>query len=134
MASRVWRPLAVSVSDLARGLRAEDAVAGAQQRARQVVADERPAQRRRRDRRLQVDVDANAAVAQQVDEILGGDVAAGAGRERAAAESADRGVQPGDARGDGGVRAGEPGAAGVVEVRAERDVADQRAKRRRSGR
>ena len=28
---------------------------------------------------------------------------------------------------DGGVGAGQPGAAGVVEVRAERDVADQRA-------
>ena len=40
----------------------------------------------------------NAAVAQQVDQILGGDVAAGARGERAAAEPADRRVQPRDTR------------------------------------
>ena len=96
MASRVWRPLGVSVST-ARS-RAEDAVAGAQQRARQFVADDALRDVGGGDRRLQVDIDVDAAVAQQVDEILGGDVAARAGRERAAAEPADRCVEPGDAR------------------------------------
>ena len=81
---------------------------------------------RRGDRGLQVDIDVNSAVPQQIDQVLGGDVAARARRERAPAQPAHGGVEPGDARGHGGVCAGEPCAAGVVEVCAERDVGDQR--------
>ena len=74
-----------------------------------------------------VDVDVDAAVAQQVHQVLGGDVAGGARRERAAAQPADRRVQPGDARLDRRVRAGQPGAAGVVEMPAQWQLADHRA-------
>ena len=44
------------------------------------------------DRRLKIDVNTDAAVAQHVHQILGGDVAAGARRERATTEPADRRV------------------------------------------
>src|SRR5689334_14569666 len=95
LASRVWRPLALSVSTGTASL-AEEAVACSQQRTRQVVADDALRHLRRGDRGLQIDVDVNSAVPQEVDEVLGSDVAAGAGSERAAAESANRRVEPGD--------------------------------------
>src|SRR6516164_1369775 len=58
----------------------------AHQRAGQFVADDACRDARGRDRRVEVDVDVNAAVAQHVDEVLGGDVAGRAGCERAAAQ------------------------------------------------
>ena len=90
------------------------------------MADRRLRYLGRRDRTLEVDIDVNSTVPQQIDQVLGGDVSAGARRERAAAEAAHGGVEPGDAGGHRGVGTGQPGAAGVVEVRPERDVADQR--------
>ena len=87
------------------------------------MADESLGYRGGVDGGLQIDVDADVAVAQQVDQVLGGDVAAGAGGERAAAESADRGVQASDPRDNGGVRARQSGAPGVVEVGAEGQAA-----------
>ena len=65
---------------------------------------------------------AHAGLLQHVDQLLGGDVAAGARGERAAAEAADGGVQLGHPRLDRGQRVGLPGAAGVVEVHAHRDA------------
>src|SRR3954471_17910529 len=125
MACRVWRPLALSTST-GNVLPAEDAVASAQQRARQVVTDDALRHLRRFDRSLQVDVDVDSAVPQQVDQVLDGDIAAGARSERTAAEAADRGVEPGDTSADGSVRAGQASPAGVVEVGAQRGVFDQR--------
>src|SRR5262245_31547804 len=108
-------------------LLAEDAVAGAQQGARQLVADAGLRHLCGGDCGLQVDVDMDSAVPQQVDEILGGDVAACTRRERAATEPPDRGVQSGDTGAHSRVRTGQAGPASVVEVRAQWDFADQRA-------
>src|SRR6476619_508645 len=123
MASRVCRPLALSVST-GMGLLSEDAVAGAQQRARQAVADDALRHFCRGDRSPQVDIDVDSAVPQQIDEIFDGDVAARTWRKGAAAEPADRCVKSGDTGAHGRVGAGQTGSAGVVEVRAEWDVAD----------
>jgi hypothetical protein len=58
-------------------------------------------------------------VVQDEHEILGGEVAAGAGGERGAAEPAHRRVEPRDAEVDRGERVGEGRAARVVQVEAE---------------
>ena len=126
MAARVWRPLAVRPPVPGRH-QVPDPVTGAQQRARQIMADNGFRDLGRGDGGCQVDVDVDAAVAQQVHQVLGGDVAGRPRCERAAAEPADRGVQPGDPGADRGVGAGQAGAAGVVEMSAQRQVADHRA-------
>ena len=71
---------------------------------------------------VEVQAGAHAGLLQHVDQLLGGDVAAGARGERAAAEAADRGVQLGHPGLDRGQRVGLAGAAGVVEVHADRDA------------
>ena len=67
---------------------------------------------------------------EHVDEVLEGEVAAGARRERAAAEAADAAVDAAGAGVEGGERVGDAEAAGVVEVHADGAVAG-RARRRR---
>ena len=67
-----------------------DPVARTQQCAGQVVAYRGAGDPGRLDRSIKVNVDANPAVAKQIHQILGGDIAAGARRERAAAQAADR--------------------------------------------
>ena len=71
---------------------------------------------------VEVEAGAHAGLLQHVDQLLGGDVAAGARGERAAAEAADRGVELGHPGLDRGQRVGLAGAAGVVEVHADRDA------------
>ena len=66
-------------------------------------------------------------LSRNIDEIFDGDVAARTWRKGAAAEPADRCVKSGDTGAHGRVGAGQTGSAGVVEVRAEWDVADHRA-------
>ncbi|EUA33708.1 hypothetical protein I552_4487 [Mycobacterium xenopi 3993] len=58
------------------------------------MADSRSGNVRSANGRVQVDVDIDAAVGEQVDQIFGGNIAGGAWRERAASQAADRGVQP----------------------------------------
>ena len=90
------------------------------------MADNRSRDVGRSDRGLQVDVGVDTAVAQQVPQVLRGGVAGGTGRERATAEPAGRHVQAGDAGLDRGVRAGQAGPAGVVEMSAQGQLADHR--------
>src|SRR5579871_6678837 len=87
------------------------------------VALERPAEealepRRRRDERVEVDARLDALAFEQVDEVLGRDVARGARGERTAAEAADRGVQHPRARLEGGQAVRVAGVARVVAVEA----------------
>src|SRR5215469_12996847 len=70
----LWRSAPATIAKRASGL---DSVAGTQQSARQIMADNRFGNFCRRDGGLQVDVDIDIAVTQQVHQILGGDVAGG---------------------------------------------------------
>ena len=90
------------------------------------MADNRFRDSGRGDGSLQIDVDINTAVTEQVHQILGGDVAGGARCERAAAQPAGRGVQPRDSGADRRIGAGQTGSAGVVEMSAQRKIADHR--------
>src|SRR4051812_44598717 len=85
--------------------------AGPVQRAGQLVADGVLGNRGGREDGVEVQAGAHAGLLEHVDQLLGGDVAAGARRERAAAEPADRGVQLGDTGLQRGQRVGLAGAA-----------------------
>ena len=69
-----------------------------------------------RDQRVEVDARLDTLAVEQVDEILGADVAGRARRERAAADAADRRVEHGRARLQRRVRVREAGVARVVQV------------------
>ena len=89
-----------------------------------------------RDQRVEVDAGLDALAVEQVEHVLGGDVAGRARRERAAAEAADRRVEDRRARLDRRPGAGDAGVARVVEVAADRDAEDRDALERaaRTGR
>ena len=85
---------------------------------------------RRRDERVEVDTRFHPLPVQEVDEVLGGDVAGGARRERAAAQPADGGLEDGRARLESRVGRREAGVPRVVEVdarpaRASRGLGDE---------
>jgi len=75
------------------------------------------------DQRVEVDAGFDPLAFEEVDEILGGDVAGRARSVGAAAEPADRGVQHGGARLDRRDRVGVAGVPGVVQVDADRPAA-----------
>src|SRR4051812_12361141 len=86
----------------ANGRRAGDrAPTGPVEGAGQLVADRLLGHARGGQHRVEVEPGADAGLLEHVDELLSGDVAAGTGGERAAAESADRRVQLDDAGLDG---------------------------------
>ncbi len=72
---------------------------------------------------VEVDAGFDAHAGQQVGQVLGGDVAAGARRMRAAADAAEAGIEPADAQPQRGVAVGQAQAAGVVEMGAVQAVA-----------
>ena len=76
------------------------------------------------DQRVEVDAGLDPLALEQVEDVLGGDVAGRARRERAAAEAADRGVEQGRAGLHGRPCAGDARVARVVEVAADRDAED----------
>src|SRR3954471_4576655 len=100
----------------------DGAAARAVQGTGQLVPDGLLGHRGRGEDCVEVEPRAHAGLLEHVDQLLGGDVAAGARRERAAAEAADGGVQLGDPGLDGGERIRLTGAAGVVEVHADGDA------------
>src|SRR3954463_7227904 len=71
---------------------------------------------RHADQPVEVDPGLDSLAMQEVDEVLGGDVPRRAGREGAAAEPSDRGLEDSRAGLQGGVGVGEPGIPRVVEV------------------
>ena len=72
-----------------------------------------------RDQRVEVDAGLDALAVEQVDEVLGGDVAGRARRERAAAEAADGRVEDRRAVLEPGERVRVAGVARVVQVQAD---------------
>ena len=77
----------------------------------------------RGDEAIEVDASVVTAALEQEHHILGGDVARGARCKGAATDPAEAGVDHGHPDLHGGQRVGEPGIAGVVEVRTEPDRA-----------
>ena len=84
------------------------------------------------DQRVEVDAGLHALAVEQVDEVLGGDVAGRARRERAAAEAADGGVEDRRAVLEAGERVGVAGVARVVQVQADGLAGLQRSRARSS--
>ena len=68
---------------------------------------------------VEVDAGLDPHTLEQVDHVFGGDVAGGAGRERAAAEAADRAVERTDSGIHGGQYIGDAEASGVMTVESE---------------
>ena len=74
------------------------------------------------DQRAEVVAVLEAGALQHIDQVLGGDVAGGGGRERAAAEAAATGVEHLDAGFNRGAGVGQASATGVVEMHPQPDV------------